>query len=280
MTKLEQILKYAELGWQVFPLQKKSKNPACKWTTESTNNRNQIIKWFRRYPDNNVAVDCGKSGIIVIDFDDYKGDIDFELSKTDLDTVQAITGRGGKHYYYKAPWGFAIQCSASKLVDNLDIRADGGYAVLPPSIHPETYQRYEWVKGHSPFEKELRPLPQVVLDKLNQHEKNKPTNGTAKTQLNKRALNTDKKLVLMALNSVDGDAITYDEWLNVYMAIASVFSKEETLQIMAQWARFNDVDRKKYDTFGYSAISIGTIFHYAKKYGGFDVGAERQKLKT
>ncbi len=53
------------------------------------------------------------------------------------------TGSGGWHLYYRHPGGTL----AAKLHGHpgIDIKADGGYVVAPPSIHPDTGQPYRWV---------------------------------------------------------------------------------------------------------------------------------------
>jgi Bifunctional DNA primase/polymerase, N-terminal/Primase C terminal 1 (PriCT-1) len=56
-------------------------------------------------------------------------------------TVEVITARG-RHVYFKMP-AAPIRNSAGKLAPGLDIRATGGYVLVPPSIHP-TGRRYEW----------------------------------------------------------------------------------------------------------------------------------------
>jgi hypothetical protein len=63
---------------------------------------------------------------------------------------------------YSAPEGVAIRNSAGKLGPGLDVRADGGYIVLPPSIHPSG-NPYEWAPGFGPDECEIKPLPEPLV---------------------------------------------------------------------------------------------------------------------
>jgi len=44
----------------------------------------------------------------------------------------AITPSGGYHFYFQMP-GFNLRNSAGKLGPGLDIRANGGYVLIPPS---------------------------------------------------------------------------------------------------------------------------------------------------
>ena len=84
------------------------------------------------------------SGLFVIDVDD--ADAELELRKLEAQhselpaTVETITARG-RHLYFKA--GRLVRNSASKIAPGIDLRADGGYILAPPSIHP-TGRRYAW----------------------------------------------------------------------------------------------------------------------------------------
>ena len=56
-------------------------------------------------------------------------------------TISVITGRG-EHLYFKLN-GHAVRNSAGLLGPGLDVRGDGGYVLLPPSIHPSG-RAYAW----------------------------------------------------------------------------------------------------------------------------------------
>ena len=56
-------------------------------------------------------------------------------------TVESIMPRG-RHIFFKCENG-AIRNSAGTIAPGLDVRADGGYVVLPPSIHPSG-RPYVW----------------------------------------------------------------------------------------------------------------------------------------
>jgi hypothetical protein len=57
------------------------------------------------------------------------------------ETVASITPRGS-HLFFKSENG-AVRNSAGAIAPGLDIRGDGGYVVLPPSIHPSG-RPYVW----------------------------------------------------------------------------------------------------------------------------------------
>ena len=50
----------------------------------------------------------------------------------------------------------------------VDIKADGGYIVVSPSIHPRTGGPYQWIGS---FADDLTPLPQDWVDRLREPER-------------------------------------------------------------------------------------------------------------
>jgi P4 family phage/plasmid primase-like protien len=78
------------------------------------------------------------------------------------ETIEAITGTGGRHILYALP-EFPVLNSASKIGPGLDIRGVGGYIVAAPSIHPETKRPYEW-DGMTEIERQtITPAPPWLL---------------------------------------------------------------------------------------------------------------------
>ncbi|MBC7293053.1 MAG: bifunctional DNA primase/polymerase, partial [Thermoleophilia bacterium] len=81
---------------------------------------------------------------------------------------------GGVHYFYQHPGGQVA--NAVKFLPGLDIRADGGYVVAPPSLHASG-RRYEWASGLSPNEVELAPCPSWLIEVIRSepgHQATKP----------------------------------------------------------------------------------------------------------
>jgi hypothetical protein len=84
------------------------------------------------------------------------------------ETPIAETARG-RHYYFSLPQAH-IRSSAG-IADGLDIRADGGYVVSPPSLHP-TGKRYNWVippRGVDPYGALPAPPPSWLMELLSKH---------------------------------------------------------------------------------------------------------------
>ena len=146
----EAALAYAGRGWRVFPLRPNSKEPAtAHGFKDATADAGQVDRWWAKQPDYNVGIATG-AGLLVVDVDDKPGNAvqgsdslrEWEIEHGDMsETVTAITGSGGVHYYLDVG-DESVPCSTSAEL-SIDIRCDGGYVVAPPSVHPNG-NRYEW----------------------------------------------------------------------------------------------------------------------------------------
>jgi hypothetical protein len=143
-------LAYAErLGFAVFPCQSRGKIPLTEHGfKDAAKEPVKIRGLWERSSNVNVAIATGvASGIIVLDVDPRHGGdealaaLEAEHNKL-CDAPTVITGGGGLHLYFRHP-GFEIRNSAGLVGPGLDVRADGGYVIAPPSIHPSGH-RYYW----------------------------------------------------------------------------------------------------------------------------------------
>jgi hypothetical protein len=66
-----------------------------------------------------------------------------------ISTLRARTGGGGLHLFYAAPPNVRVANTAGRLpgvarpLPGIDLRGDGGYVVVPPSVHASG-RRYRW----------------------------------------------------------------------------------------------------------------------------------------
>lgn len=182
-------LAYARRGWAVFPVHSVRVDGACtcfddgcpisrrgKHPLTQHGHRDaacdakKIKGFWTLTPWANVGISTGAvSGLVVLDVDPRNGG-DESLSLLEQrfsplpKTATVVTGGGGKHFYFKHPAALKISC-ANKLggLAGLDLKADGGYVVAPPSLHCSG-KKYLWEPDSSLDKIELSPLPQFILD--------------------------------------------------------------------------------------------------------------------
>jgi hypothetical protein len=107
-------------------------------------------------PRGQLAIRTGTaSGVVGVDVDPAHGG---DSSLSDLmsehlvpRTLHVHTGSGGLHLYYRHP-GHPVPSRPMPNRPGIDIKADGGYLVLPPSIHHRTGRPYQWGAAHDPVE--------------------------------------------------------------------------------------------------------------------------------
>lgn len=95
------------------------------------------------HPDGLLAVRTGAAGadVVGIDIDPRSGGrLDPDLMTP---TLAVATGNHGWHLYYRHP-GQPVLSRKLPGRAGVDVKADGGYCVLPPSIHPFTRRPYRW----------------------------------------------------------------------------------------------------------------------------------------
>lgn len=173
-SPVETALQYASKGMFVFPCWPGAKTPIPeRGLLEATLDTEQIKNWWKDYPNANVAISCGPSGVVVIDIDPrHQGDLSFEalreeLGKETFETKSQITPGGGAHYFFRAPEDEPVQNSDGRtngLGSGIDVRASGGYVLVPPSVNKENGREYVW--EISSTSAPLAELPKVLADRL------------------------------------------------------------------------------------------------------------------
>ncbi len=124
------------------------------------------VEWCDRRA--NIGIATGpKSDVWVLDVDPRNGGdeslVRLEASHGNLPTTWTVrTGGGGIHYYYKLG-AKAVRCSTSKVGPGLDVKADGGYVIAPPSLH-RSGKKYEWESGRSPDDIDVAEAPDWLLN--------------------------------------------------------------------------------------------------------------------
>jgi Bifunctional DNA primase/polymerase, N-terminal len=196
---LEAALAYARQGWYVIPLHNPTEDGKCscgkalddhhrsgakhprisEWQDKATTDPGQIIAWWTQWPEANIGIVAGKSGLLVLDVDRDKGGFESlgNLFGEELDelpqTPTSETGGGGLHFVFAHPGGDVG--NRTGIAPGLDIKADGGQFVAPPSLH-SSGRKYEWIEGKGP-EYPIAPVPQQLLDLLSKRAGENDGNG-------------------------------------------------------------------------------------------------------
>lgn len=124
------------------------KHPITKRSAVVSATETQWYSWVKKNPEMNLGILTGsEAGIFVLDVDPrHGGNESFEALLKVIGpmphTLVAETGGGGRHYLFKIPHGFEIKNSAAMLGEGLDIRGEGGYIVVEPSV---TKGEYKWL---------------------------------------------------------------------------------------------------------------------------------------
>ncbi|MDD3927549.1 MAG: bifunctional DNA primase/polymerase [bacterium] len=164
-------LRYVKLGLSVIPVYGKTPPKLFRWKTyqQRLPTREEITHWFTvKYPNANIAIITGHvSGIIALDVDNPVALRDRHLPITPAQFTgrMCADGRPGRHYIFSHPGGVAYKTLADIEGTNsgLDIRADGGYIVVWPSIHLDTGRQYMWSDELSPWNVEPADVPSWLV---------------------------------------------------------------------------------------------------------------------
>ncbi|GAX53103.1 bifunctional DNA primase/polymerase [Streptomyces olivochromogenes] len=172
---LNAALAAAVRGWHVFPLRPGTKRPALhgeaacprtgacetghrKWEQRATTDPDRIRTTWGTDAFN-VGIATGPSGLLVVDLDMPKDNINGEAPDGAAtfaalcertghavpDTYRTRTASGGQHLYFAAPSGVRLANTAGTVAPLVDTRAWGGYVVAAGSITPAG--PYETVSG-------------------------------------------------------------------------------------------------------------------------------------
>jgi hypothetical protein len=140
----------AAKGWEVVRLGRRMKKPVDT-TWRVTGDADNVAQWLAA--GHNIGLLCHERiGVAVLDADqlDAWADMVDTLGQPCLPWV--LTGSGKLHYHVQ----WVADLPAKLMWDGVEVgeiqRGPGQQqVVLPPSIHPETGERYRWITDDLPF---------------------------------------------------------------------------------------------------------------------------------
>lgn len=292
MTLLDAALAYAARGWPVFPVHTPDASGKCscrksdcdrvgkhprisKGRNGASTDREVIERWWSVWPDANIGIATGAdSGLIVLDVDD--GGEDSLVGRDLPDTVEQITGSGGRHLLYARPEGDAYRTRV-RFLPGLDSRADGGYIVAPPSLHPSG-RHYHWEASSDPTDGvDVADAPGWLLDAL----RSQPVDAQSEVP----AWDPDGDLpetITAMLSAIPAD--DYEVWRDVGLALHYT-DPADGLDVWDWWsstaANYSpDAVRREWRNFsrrGHQSsnpVTIATVRRLAERHGWIDPDAE------
>ena len=171
MDKAEE---YAAKGMHVFPLKVNDKQPANSHGFKDATTSKEVIKTYWTAAPYNIGLATGEvNNLVVVDVDDEQIWATFLATQAkELPIGPKVKTGKGHHLYFSYPAGRSIR-NKQKPGMGFDIRANGGYVVAPPSIHPNG-SVYEFTTT----EEDLPDLPEWLLELIAEPKE------VAKTKLN------------------------------------------------------------------------------------------------
>ena len=220
----EEALDYAARGWHVVPVKKGTKHAGFDdWPDLATTDPDQIKRWWDRGSIGGVSICTGPAtGMFVLDVDTKDG-VNGDESLHDLTakhgplphTVEAHTGGGGRHLYFKWPSGQEISNSAGRLSKGLDIRGARGHVVAPGSLHPNGNE-YRWEVESHPDDVPVATAPAWLLELLKPVEHYDRSHASTRTSMSKSKVAL-QKYNGSASNQDVADLMTEAGWAQDYV---------------------------------------------------------------
>jgi hypothetical protein len=159
---LATVLDYIKKGIPVFPCNPSDKTPLTpRGFKDATTDEQRVRAWWTRRPDAMIGMPAGtrtNTFVLDVDLDPAEG-INGPKTLAELtakhgplpSTLTSNTPRGGTQFFFLLN-GADIRCSTSRVGPDLDIRGEGGYVVLPPSVRADGTP-YRWLdENASPVE--------------------------------------------------------------------------------------------------------------------------------
>jgi hypothetical protein len=127
--------RYAAHGLRIFPVSANKRPLVPHWRVDATSDPAAIEAWWRKWPHADAALAL-PAGVVVVDIDVKQGKDGYRDFKRlagcdlqDVATPRSSTPSGGAQFFYAATKPYKNQVAIDGT--SLDVRAEGGYVVLP-----------------------------------------------------------------------------------------------------------------------------------------------------
>lgn len=135
----------ADRGLKLFPVCARGKTPLiAQWQHRATSDCEDLSHWLAQHPQCNWGAVTGYSSrVFVLDVDGPQGFAALRALTSQHQalpvTLSALTARG-THFYFRVPDAQVVRTRAGFPASGIDVRGNGGYAVVPPSMHESGHQ--------------------------------------------------------------------------------------------------------------------------------------------
>ena len=282
--KFKGITWYARRGWPIFPCGPDKKPLTQHGFKDATTDLQKLEAFHNKFPSANWGMPTGATTeLVVIDIDAKtpKHSADGfatwdQLREENSDLIQTVTvktGGGGSQLYFKYPKGHSVKSGTNVLGPGVDIRADGGYVIVPGISKTDAPYIFEL----SPADTEIQELPAWALDRLNgsksaaDNQKDKKKNKKEVYENYKNIVEAGHAIIRLKPERADN----YEDWLHVGMSLYELgqgglnlweqFSKQSPKYapgVCAQkWATFNKSQTDAHN------ITLASLFFWAGEDG-------------
>ena len=289
---------YANADFMVIPIRPMGKAIPEKvyniTYSHATSKLSTIEKWFHphtgKFSGWNIGLACGRSGgIFVVDLDLHGGEQDgvaewasLQPDKWEYAGPVQETPSGGKHLVFQ--WREHAVSSSGKIANGIDTRGGDhtsckSHIVVWPSNTPDG--DYRWTHGGEVYE-----CPDWVIDKMGKSWQSKRGGNRGNEYVDIKDVEDkfEAHQIRDMLEYINPDELTYDEWLQVGLAIHSQFPDDLGFGLWDEWSKPGDrYDPKecvvRWNGFDQGGdVRIGTLIYHAQKRGfqGTDVPEPRQ----
>lgn len=153
-----------DMGLSIIPVQ--GKTPLVPWKVYQTRraNEEEIKNWWTKWPEADIGCVTGSiTDRLILDIDGAEGIK--SISGMVIPPTKSVRTKRGIQYHFRNV-SEVTKTTIAGLMPQVDVRGEGGYVKLPPSLFSDGSGRYEWVGDTT----EVAECPQWLIDLLTKRE--------------------------------------------------------------------------------------------------------------